>query len=136
MPQENGIVETRTVRLWVGEDGIVRVRYFENIEETLEDAIENIQALGDLVGDRLNVVFFDYSNVKSQTRECRQYYASEATARVVSATAILVTSALSRVIANFFMGFNKPKHPTRIFISEEEAVTWLKSFLPEREPSI
>lgn len=40
---------------------------------------------------------------------------------------LLQSPALTRAIDNFFMGLNKPLFPTRLFTSEEEALTWLKS---------
>ena len=47
----------------------------------------------------------------------------------VTSAAILIDSALSRMIGNVFITFNKPMFPTRLFISETEAIEWLKGFL-------
>jgi hypothetical protein len=45
--------------------------------------------------------------------------------------ALLVGSPMSRAIGNFFIGLNKPLIPTRLFVSEPEALAWLRGFLPE-----
>ena len=50
-------------------------------------------------------------------------------ALVVShAVALLVGSPLSRAIGNFYLGFNRPTVPTRIFNAEAAALEWLQTF--------
>ena len=34
---------------------------------------------------------------------------------------------LSKVIGNFYMKFNEGKYPTKMFLSETEAIDWIKS---------
>jgi hypothetical protein len=46
----------------------------------------------------------------------------------VSASAILVSSPMLKMMANFFILVNKPKNPTRMFTSKESAVEWLANF--------
>jgi hypothetical protein len=61
--------------------------------------------------------------------DAREYYSSEEAAQVVCACAGITNSLIGRVIGNFFIGFNRPPTPGRIFNSEEDAVKWLKTFL-------
>ena len=56
------------------------------------------------------------------------YYANERTASIQRATALLIDSPVSRVIANFFMGLNRPLSPTQMFTDETEAMRWLRTF--------
>ena len=42
-----------------------------------------------------------------------------------SAIALLGSSAVDRVLANFFLGVNSAPVPTRFFTNGEEAVRWL-----------
>lgn len=68
----------------------------------------------------------DFANLKSQTKECRDYFSKGPEhLRVYSAVALLVNSPLSRVIANFFVGLNRPPKPTRLFDDRAKAVAWL-----------
>lgn len=60
-----------------------------------------------------------------ETLADRVYYAGPATAEIFTAAALPVESMLSRAIANFFLGLNKPLIPTRLFNDEAEAVAWL-----------
>ncbi len=127
---ENKEIITRTSKIWL-EDGIIRASYIDNVEETLEDAKRNVQALYDLSEGKLYPALLAYSRVKSQTRECRQYYAGPATAKVLKAAAILTTSPLSKILANFFLGINRPLIPTRLFTSEREGLSWLSDFVEQ-----
>ena len=50
--------------------------------------------------------------------------------RVSAAVALLIGSPMSRVIGNFYLGFNRPQTPTRLFTDTDEAEAWLRTFLP------
>ena len=41
--------------------------------------------------------------------------------------AVVSNSAMGRMIGNFFINFNRPKFPIRMFQDEEEAFAWLRS---------
>jgi len=126
---ENEVVATPTAKVWLGEDGIVRTNYFPNVEETLADAKENIATVVKVSKGKRYPVLVGGRNVKSITREARAYYAGETTANAVYAAAILIGSPVSRMIGNFFMNFNKPKYPLKLFTSETDAIEWLKGFI-------
>ena len=66
--------------------------------------------------------------IKSISRDARMYYANERTASIQRATALLVDSPLTRVIANFFMGLNRPLSPSRMFTDQTQAIRWLQTF--------
>lgn len=57
----------------------------------------------------------------------REYSASDAGFKYTIADALVVKNLAQRLIANFYLKINKPKKPSRIFNSEEEAVKWLFS---------
>lgn len=44
-----------------------------------------------------------------------------------SAAAMLVDNMANRLIISFFIQFNKPPYPYRVYESEAEAIKWLKS---------
>jgi hypothetical protein len=122
-------IVTSVCKVWVGEDGIARVIHVPSAELTLETAKETMAAYLKLnKGKRLPLVV-DTRGMKSMTRECRIYYASEETAKTGSAVAIIVDTPVSRVLGNFYLGLSKPHLPSRLFTSEQEALEWLKGFL-------
>ena len=125
------MVETSTQKIyWDDKNEIVRgVLCFE--KQTLEKAIENIDAqekVRDELGKEMTRVVIDMREAKSITRDAREYYAGERTCSIQRATALIIKSNTSRVIANFFIGFNKPITPLRMFTSSDEAIKWLHGF--------
>ena len=97
--------------------------------QTLQTAEENIEAqarIRDALGKEMTRVAIDMRQTVKITREARNYYAGERTASIQRATALLIDSPLSAVIANFFMGLNKPLSPTRMFTNEDDAIAWLR----------
>ena len=123
----NQPVEVRTQVIWRDGDGIIRVRIKPHIDLNLVDAQEALRAITVLCEGRKRPVLVDITEIKSMDREARVFFAGPETAQVESAAALVVRSPLTRAIGNFFMGLNKPLFPTRLFTSEAEALTWLKS---------
>ena len=94
-------------------------------------AKENIDAQ-ERIRDNLNKkktrVLIDMTAVSEITKEARDYFANERTASIQRATSLLISSPVSRIIGNFFMGLNKPISPTRLFTEPQKAIKWLQTF--------
>lgn len=63
--------------------------------------------------------------IKSSTKAARDFMASKEGCEGVTAAAVLIDSAISSMIGNFFIRISKPFVPTRIFTDETEAKKWL-----------
>lgn len=122
------VIETRTAKMWMGADGIIRVHFLGIDEATLAEAQEYLVAFKQLAGDRKRPMLGVMGEVRSAPRPIREYLIREGP-RYQSAVALLVKSPMSRIIANFFLGLNKPAIPLRLFNNEAEAIEWLKGFL-------
>jgi hypothetical protein len=62
--------------------------------------------------------------IVSMNRQAREYsrrFADENFAAV----ALLVGNPVSRTIASFFLGLNRPRTPTQVFTRENDALNWL-----------
>jgi hypothetical protein len=123
------IVETIKNRLWLGEDGIVRIIWVPNAEVSLEDAQETMAAYMRISNGKKRPLLVDTKNMKAFSREARKFYAGEEAAKVASAVAIIVGTPVSRVLGNFYLGLSNPHLPSRLFSSEDEAMEWLKGYL-------
>jgi hypothetical protein len=126
---ESEAITTKISKVWLGEDGIARIIHVPGAEVTLEDAQETMAAYRKLNEGKRRPLFVDTKTMKSLAREARHYYASEEAARVASAVAIIVGTPVSRVLGNFYLGLSNPHLPSRLFSSEEEALTWLRGYL-------
>ena len=124
-------IKTRVSRIWLDEEGILRIDYFPGSEETLEDAQTNHAALIEIAGKKKYPVFINSGNQKYVNREARIYYTKNAP-KVATAIAGLITSTYIHVLANFYMelnrAINKNTLPLKFFKSEAKALAWLRDY--------
>lgn len=113
---------------WMEDDGIVRTRVKPGAEIDLKMARENSKAVNSFFTGSKFPLLVDTRAIKSMTRDARQHFTIRNRDSHVNRLAIVIKSPVSKVIANFFMGVNKPDVPSKIFNSEEKAITWLIQF--------
>lgn len=73
-------------------------------------------------------IMIDLNNVKFITRDVRKYFSEQTLKNFVSAVVIITKSSMSKVMANFLLGINKPLMSIKLFVDEESAIHWLNSF--------
>lgn len=113
--------------IWkLSEDDILFTDCFLNTEMTLEDGKESTRISAEMVKYEPKPLLCNLTNVVKMSKECRRHSAGPEHAKTFSKTALIVSSPVSRLIGNFFLGLNKPHKPTRIFNSAEEGLKWLK----------
>jgi hypothetical protein len=120
---------SRLARIWVGEDGIVRIIWVPGAEVTLQDAQELMVDYHKLRKGRRLPLLVDTRSMKSFARGARHLFAGEEAQGSANAVAIIVDSPVTTVMANFYLGLSKPRLPSRLFSSEDEALAWLKGYL-------
>lgn len=125
--QEKQTHVTRTARIWLDGDGIIRKVFLDGAEETLKDALESAEIIKLLCQGKKRPMLVDFTKVRSMDAEARAYYAGPA-GPLITAVGGITSSMLSKVIGNFFMGFNRPPTPGKLFTSEKDAVAWLKNY--------
>ncbi len=130
---KNEVIDTRAARIWIDDDSILHFEILPEADVILADAQENIAICARLKRTERACLMIDLRAIKSITREARTYFAGNEAGELAEACAILIGSAGSRVIGNFFLGLNKPTFPTRLFSSEDKALAWLKEFPAKKE---
>ncbi len=109
--------------------GIMYLRLKEGAEFNLETTKEQHAAQDELTSNDNYVVLVDATHHVSMSKESREYMAAYENPRR-KATALLTRYNLATLLlANFYMKFNQPKIPTKLFNQEEEAIGWLKQML-------
>ena len=63
------------------------------------------------------------------TKEARELLASSEFSSHHIASAFIVRSLASKLTGNFFIRFNKPKNPTKLFSDEAKALAWIKKVM-------
>lgn len=122
-------VRTRTCSLWV--DRLAYACFHDGAEVTGDDAHDNLTQLERLIPGRRAPVLVDLRPIRSQSAEARAVFAGPEATNVTIAVGLVIGSPLSRVLGNFYMGFNRPQTPSRLFSSVADAEAWLRTFLDE-----
>ncbi len=115
-------------------DRLMWARFHDGAEVDLADAKENLAATAKLASGKRIAVLVDLRPIRSQTAAARAYFASPEAEAVCAAVALVVGSPLSRMLGNFYLGFNRPITPTRMFNSEADAAAWLEQFVDGAQP--
>lgn len=118
-------MRTATAEIWLGDNGIVHLRPHARREQTLDDAIENVDAVVVVSAGVRRPLLVHFERAAPQTPECRAHYTSQAAARNLSACAIVTASMLGRVIGNLMIGVSETNLPLRLFDAPEPAEKWL-----------
>ncbi len=119
---------TRTCELSL-RDGVIPGVFLAGAEVALVDAAENLAATAELVEGKARPALIDLRGLRSQSAEARAHLAGPEADAVSCAVALVIASPLSRMIGNFYLGFNRPRVPTRLFTDAGEAEQWLRGFL-------
>lgn len=130
-----GGIQTRSAHVWLGEDGIIRIRAHSRQREELDDAIANVNAVTKMAQGVRRRLLVDLSDAGPQSPACRDHYMAAESKKNVTAMAIVTSSLLGRVVGNMILGANRSSVPVRLFPNEPAALAWLEEFaLPESGP--
>ncbi|MGQ0828236.1 MAG: DUF7793 family protein [Bacteroidota bacterium] len=129
-------IELAACTVTLRSDGIMNFDLKPVDEFTGKDAWEILGAVKEIgSGKKFPNLITTSKGYVAISSEARALSASEPGNIYTLADAIVVNSTAFKLIANFYISFNKPVRPTRLFTSEKEAVEWLKTFLPHSRPN-
>ncbi len=112
------------LKVWLGDDGILRIQYPPDSHMTLE-AMHYIYDQHVRITTEKRPVLVYAESVASAEYEAQQFASSLQVVELTACVAIIVKSVFTRAMGELFMRFHKPPYPTRIFNDEEKAVEWL-----------
>ncbi|TND07158.1 MAG: hypothetical protein FD123_3303 [Bacteroidetes bacterium] len=135
---ENSVDSIRTTyhfMEWYAEH-VVRVRIDDGAEIGMEEALASHEAMKKLTGGRFCILLIDVRNTNfNVASEVRAFASSEEGSSTRYADAILVDSLSNALVGNFYIRFNRPRIPTRIFKSEAKAMEWIKVQIEKAQKS-
>ena len=127
-------VVTQAAEISLIENHIIRVRFLNNADVTLEQAKEITSTAFELTGNHPFVSLIDARDILgSMSAEARDYFAKDIPlSQKRIAQAILIDNVPIRLLANFYLKFHKPIVPADTFGDEKEALTWLRLHLDKK----
>lgn len=106
-------------------DGIVRVIFQENLVFDIEAQVKVTEQYDVLCEGKKYPFLFEAMENVTITKEARDNAKNLEDKAPVTVAAVLANSLPYRMMANFFLKFNKPKKPFKIFSNREDAIKWL-----------
>lgn len=110
------------------EDGILYTTYTAphiHLEDSKQDIVLIKAAFADFLPLPLVI---DNRQVKTTSKEARDYFASDEAASMVTCSAIVLNSMLAKISINLFLQFSSPRYPVKMFTDMESAIKWASQF--------
>jgi hypothetical protein len=111
------------------QENIYVLTFEDDYEVELEDAIEIDKAFIKITNNtKFSVIVDARDKFSSITNDARNFFANDPEIIPIrEKIAIVVNNMPTKILANFFMRFNRPQTPTKVFNNLEEAVKWLSN---------
>lgn len=109
------------------EDDIIHIVLAPATELEISDIDHIYTAVRRITAADTYYIIVDASDIIASSNEVRDYAARHPDAGKIRACGILCNSLSVKIIINFFLKFNKPVYPTRMFNSMNEAKVWVNA---------
>ena len=113
--------------MYLREDGIMNTVFEDNLLITMEDASSALNWVESL-GDEKYLNLFEGGYNTDFDAFVREYASSAEENKYTMADAIVTSTLSLNMVAKFYIQFNKPHMPTKVFKSRDAAIQWLLSF--------
>lgn len=120
-------VKLKNLTITLVEDSIIRIEVDEHCVVDIDEVKEVQKVKRSLIGDQKHSVLFITPKFGTMTKEAREYSATKEVNVNAMGKAIVLNGLAMRILANFFISFNKPPVEHRVFENEKDALRWLRT---------
>jgi hypothetical protein len=109
------------------ENDIIFFKYRPSIEIDIAMAKDLVNKRLDYTGGQSVYTLIDFTNVKSVTKEARDYMNSpEGGLKGILGGAFLSNSVVATLFINLYLKVSSPSIPAKFFTNTDDAITWLQ----------
>jgi len=119
------MIETKVAYITLIEENILRIEYKPDCFVDIQEYEENLQAYKKLIKEEKVYLLTIAPPGASVSLEVRNKFSTRERSSFKIAEAFVISTSAHRLIANFVIKVQKPKHPLRFFGFEFEAMEWL-----------
>ena len=119
------------VKVWRDEEGVLRLVYAPGASLTVREIQATAFAMRELSEGKKRPVFVDARGLRSIDREARAYALSEESATEWIIALATLNTPINKLLADLYTKLNRPPYPLKYFVSEAQALEWLRSFLED-----
>jgi hypothetical protein len=124
----NGGMTFMPPKVWLGEDGILRIDY--GMRPRIElDAIRFAYQEHIRIAPRRLPVLILGAGAMAATPEAEAFSSGPEVHAVTCAVGLVVSNTLARMAVRFYLRFRAPTYPFKAFDDEAAAVEWLRQFV-------
>lgn len=117
--------ETATAIISLGNDGIVRVLFKDMVKVTPVEVEENFKVYNEIVGGvSYPFIISGKSGSADYTTEGLAYAKAHENDWPKLCVALCIKGLAQRLLANFYLRFNKPRHTHKVFDNISDAEVW------------
>lgn len=129
MVTNSNYIKLKHAEITLYQENIYVLTFEDDYEVELEDAIEIDKAFIKITNNtKFSVIVDARDKFSSITNDARNFFANDPEIIPIrEKIAIVVNNMPTKILANFFMRFNRPQTPTKVFNNLEEAVKWLSN---------
>lgn len=123
-------IEIPEVIVRMRQDGIVHVTFRKGAVLDLGLQAKLLHINIQITGGKKSYIIYDAEENVTITKEARDNATKIEHLAPIKGSAVVADNLAYRLIANFYLKFNKPKTPYKVFETYEKGIAWLKT-LPE-----
>lgn len=113
------------------QDDVLYVKMKEGVNLGQPEMEELLRQAVEFTSPNKYFAVIDTTSPYDSSLEARNFYAESEYSKYRYADAFIVNSLPMRLLVNFFITFNKPKIPSKMFNNEESALSWIQSLKKE-----
>ena len=122
---QSGIMVFEKYAVFLRKDNIIQIQMKDNFDCNLDDAKKIVECIIHLSNNKKYPLLSIYGEDNNFSAETKSFIASH---QNTTADALVSNNILFNLIANFYLKFNKPVRPTRLFSNVDKAIEWLTNF--------
>lgn len=122
-------IETIVSVLTIHENGIGQMHFKDDIVMEISNQMEHLNGLIEITNGQPTPFIVTTGKRVLISREARDNAVLIEDISPVNAMAVIVQNLAYRLVADFYLRFNKPKIPYKVFTDQEKAMDWCMQFL-------
>ncbi|MFI5203224.1 MAG: hypothetical protein ACHQF2_01920 [Flavobacteriales bacterium] len=115
--------------LWLRSDGIAQMNTADDVYFTMKETRDFLAALKEITGGTPHLILKVPGTHASLDNESRSFMATKEALQYSIAEGVVIRNLAQRILGNFYLKFDKPKKPVKLFTSIPEAEKWLHNYI-------
>lgn len=118
-------IQLKSALIRLIDEDIIEVHTTPEHETLIEDVEEINVTVKKMLGDNNHYIVVFVGHGSTSSKSTREYAAKESFRKNVIAEAIIIDNLATRILANMYMKFARPKQKIKVVGSRSEAMDWI-----------